>query len=172
MKINHILTQLTEAKFDTVLTDITPWHNKSGTHTYLRTGRVGDFGVVISVKFVPIVPLHLTGACIEFGILAPGTAEYAYDIKSTQNAPVGQIFGAVINVLRGDLPAYWDFMYAEAKDSVPGRVRLYTTLFSRFASHYNMVVGSVADQYSGGVVMARQQDMKPIQQLASQIFLQ
>lgn len=170
MKINQILNQLAEANFDTNLTNLSPWHKKSDANTYLRVGQLGEFGVVVSVKFIHIVPLDLVGAGVEFGILAPGATEYAYDIGSAPTAPTGQIFGAVINVLRGDLPTQWDFMYAEAKDSVARRVRLYTALFSRFASQYNMVVDSVADQHSGGVVMARQRDMEPIRQLASQVF--
>ena len=171
MKVNQIINQIDEAKFDTQLTNLTPWHNKTGTNIYLRTGKLANFEVVVSVKFNKIAQLNLTGACVEFGLRVPGAPEFEYNIGAVPNAPTGQIFGAVITVLRGALPAHWDFMYAEAKDGVTTRIRLYTALFSRFASHYHMIVDSIHDQQSGGVVMARQQDMEPIKQLASQVFL-
>lgn len=170
MKLNQIFNQLLEAKFDSRLTNIIPWYRtKDDKVVYIRTGWVDDFEVVVQVKFSRVVSLNITGVAAEFGLrtrqMSINGDDFVYNIKSFPDAPATQIFGAVINVLRGSLPAEWDFMYVITKDSITERIRLYTALFKRFAPTYGMIVDSVRQGNEGGVIMARQQDMEPVKQI-------
>jgi hypothetical protein len=170
MRVNQILDHITEAKFDTVLTDITPWHRKAGEKDiYLRTGWIGDFQIVVSIKYSNVVVLNIRAAAVEFGIrsreMAARDDDFEYELGKLPEAPTAQVFGAVVNVLRGNLPLPWDFIYATTKDSVTERIRLYTALFNRFAPSYGMVVDSVRNAYEGGVIMARHPDLAEVKRL-------